>query len=141
MIIAGKEVRISALILMPTDVAADCACEKTIGRASLFSRSDRSAHQEGADGAGSSRGLVQLGGLEPPTSCSTDRNLLSPTLRSFTLGYELFCNFNIKHRTEYATTTPVFCYRGSYVVAKRTSRCSDGFGKYHDQSRASTRFG
>ena len=35
----------------------------------------------------------------------------------------------------------VFCYRGSYVVAKPTDRNSDGFGKYHDQSRASTRFG
>ena len=44
-------------------------------------------------------GLVQLGGLEPPTSCSTDRNVLLPPLRPFTPEYELLSNFNIKDRT------------------------------------------
>jgi len=85
--------------------------------------------------------LVQLGGLEPPTSCSTDRDPPPPPLRPSTLEYELLSIFNFKFRTEYDAVLLIFCYRGSYVVARFTNRNSNGFGKYHDQGCAGTRFG
>jgi hypothetical protein len=79
-----------------------------------------------------------LGGLEPPTSCSTDTARAPPELRNSRLSYEKASIFN-----EYARRLPPYLrcnwrYGGSYVVA---TEVIDGCLKYNDPCSASTEAG
>jgi hypothetical protein len=75
--------------------------------------------------------VVQLGGLEPPTSCSTDRDQSLPSVRPIALEYELSRNFSSIACLWYAIVCPRLRCCGSYVVARLTRSSSNGFGKYH----------
>ena len=85
--------------------------------------------------------MVQLGGLEPPTSCSTNRISYLPNLRQGIPKHENTKDFRAKFNRRPPYLRSNFRYGGSYVVARHTNRSSNGVGKYHDQGGASTRSG